>query len=149
MFSLLPPKKIKKGSTFSSAHNKHLLNWQTSEEWNAESTIEPPSSFETWTPGLVIHCLNSRPLFHITSVIVTIPTIITKIILLIIVKTTKTTYFSEFRGGNRLCCLNISKNILYHIMNWMLKKIKTDKSDELKKHLNIYVNKLEKKCDNM
>ena len=31
----------------------------------------------------------------------------------------------------------------------MLKKIKTDKSDELKKHLNIYVNKLEKKCDNM
>ena len=35
-----------------------VLTLSTSEEWKAESTLEPPSGFEHWTPGLGIQHLN-------------------------------------------------------------------------------------------
>ena len=35
-----------------------VLIWSTSERWRAESSLEPPSSFEPGTPGLGIQCPN-------------------------------------------------------------------------------------------
>ena len=35
-----------------------VLIWSTSERWRAESSLEPPSTFEPGTPGLGIHCPN-------------------------------------------------------------------------------------------
>ena len=41
-----------------SSQNFLALILSTSEEWKAESTLEPPSGFEHRTPGLVIQRLN-------------------------------------------------------------------------------------------
>ena len=41
-----------------SSQNFLVLILSTSEEWKAESTLEPPSGFEHRTPGLVIQRLN-------------------------------------------------------------------------------------------